>query len=166
MLPELEIDEEDEESIEDLKFRLLEYKKFKDAAQKIKSLYKNKDRLFERSYVTNIVPDFYPGNYLDKDNILLSAKGLVNVLDKFESLRRETILETVSIKEKISNIQKMLSNQVNVRFNSIIENSKSKVDAIVSFLALLELIKQKIVSVKQDGNFEDIEIKLQNKITN
>lgn len=166
LLPELEIDEEDEESIDDLKFRLQEYKKFKDAAQKIKSLYKNKDRLFERSYIANIVPAFYPGDGLDKEALLLSARGLVNILDKFESLRKETILETVSIKEKISNIQEMLSNQVNLKFNNIIENSKSKIDAIVSFLALLELIKQKLVSVKQKDNFADIEIKTQTKITN
>lgn len=166
LLPELEIDEEDEESIEDLKFRLQEYKKFKDVAQKIKALYKNKDRLFERSYITNIVPAFYPGDCLDKETLLLSAQGLVNVLDKFESLRKETILETVSIKEKISNIQEILSSQVDVKFNNIIEKSKSRVDAIVSFLALLELIKQKLVSVKQEDNFADIEIKPQNKITN
>lgn len=166
LLPELEVDEDDEESIDDLKFRLQEYKKFKDVAQKIKTLYKNEDRLFERLYVTNIVPAFYPGNCLDQEALHLSAQGLVNVLDKFESLRKETILETVSIREKISNIQEMLSNQVNVKFNNIIEKSKSKVDAIVSFLALLELVKQKLVSVKQEDNFADIEIMSQNKITN
>lgn len=165
LLPELEMEEEDEESIEELKYRLQEYKRFKEAAQKIKSLYSNKDRLFEKAYIGKINTAFYPGDQLDQDRILLSARGLVNILDKFESLRQESVLETVSIKEKITDIQTMLSSQVEIKFTKIIEKSKSKVDAIVSFLALLELIKQKIISVSQKNNFEDIEIKSQGELT-
>lgn len=164
LLPEIEIEEEDEESIEDLKLRLQEYKRFKEAAQVLAALYKNKDRLFERTYIGNVAHAFYPGEQLDQNAILLAAQGLSRVLDKFERLRKETVRATVSIKEKISDIQSMLSAQTKFRFNSIIEKSKSKVDAIVSFLALLELIKQKLVMVRQSANFSDIEIESSREI--
>ncbi len=164
LLPEIEIEEEDEESIEDLKLRLREYKRFKEAAQVLAALYKNKDRLFERTYIGNVAHAFYPGEQLDQNAILLAAQGLSRVLDKFERLRKETVRATVSIKEKILDIQSMLSAQTKFKFNSIIKKSKSKVDAIVSFLALLELIKQKLVMVRQSANFSDIEIESSREI--
>jgi len=159
LLPELEMDEEEEESIEDLKMRLLEYKRYKEASQKLKEMYNNKDRLFERAGNVGTAKAFYPGDSLDIDSILISAQGLVQNISKLENLRKETIRETVSIKEKIAGIQEMLSQKVNVRFNQIIKKSKSRVDAIVSFLALLELIRQKSVTVSQEKSFSDIEIK-------
>jgi len=165
LLPDLDVDEEEEEeSIEELKLRLQEYKRFKEAAKRIGEIYNNQDRLFGRAYVGNIETAFYPGDQLDRESIFMAAKGLVGILSKFESLRKETILETISIKDKITEIQDMLSRKVKIKFNNIINKSKSKVDAIVAFLALLELIRQKFVLVHQPGNFSDIEIKSQREI--
>ncbi|MBU1178235.1 segregation/condensation protein A [Patescibacteria group bacterium] len=158
LLPELQVDEEDEESIEDLKFRLVEYKRFREAAEKIKTLYGNGQVAFERPINADMRRTFYPGD-ITTDDLLEAAGSLVTALDQFRSLRGKTIKEVVSIKEKIIQIQNLISQEVQCKFSSILAGAENKSEAIVSFLALLELMKQRLVSVVQNKHFGEIEVR-------
>ena len=157
LLPEFQMDEEDEESIEDLKLRLAEYKKFKEAAKKLKELYGNKHTAFERQSTFDLRRTFYPGSLAIND-LSVAGQAVVRALAQFESLQKETIKEVVSIKDKIIHIQNLIAQQAKCGFSSILKGAKNKHEAIVSFLALLELTKQRLVSVTQEGDFGEIEI--------
>ena len=64
--------------------------------------------------------------------------------------------KTVSVKEKIEEIKKLLTKVKNASLFSILKGSRSRTELIVSFLALLELVKQDGILLKQGDNFEDI----------
>lgn len=158
ILPDFKLSEEEKVSSEELAFRLREYKKFKEAAKKIYQMYLSKNVCFEKQ-VHDMPVAFFPGKNLNKESLAASFYDLLRVLKQFEELEKETIRETISIKEKIANLQSLISREVNVKFNTIIKQAKTKLEAIVSFLALLELVRQKIVNVMQKDEFGEIEIK-------
>lgn len=64
----------------------------------------------------------------------------------------------VTIREKIDMISKMLKDVQRASFSSLVKDSKSRLEIVVTFLAMLELIKRYRVQAHQEGLFGDIEI--------
>ena len=60
------------------------------------------------------------------------------------------------MKQKIDQIRSILRQTGEVNFHSLLSDAKNKTEVIVSFLALLELVKMKVISLKQDEGFGDI----------
>jgi chromatin segregation and condensation protein Rec8/ScpA/Scc1 (kleisin family) len=77
----------------------------------------------------------------------------------FEILPEKEIALVVTLEEKISHLQQSLGERVESSFHELIENAENRVEVIVSFLAMLELIKQRFISVEQEKYFSDIRIK-------
>ena len=72
----------------------------------------------------------------------------------------KTVMErTVSIAEKIEAIRALILDQAIISFQSVMGSAKSRTDVIISFLAVLELVKQRTVMVTQNVLFQDISIK-------
>ena len=113
---------------------------------------------FERPINADMRRTFYPGD-ITTDDLLEAAGSLVAALDQFKSLQEETVKEVISVKEKILQIQNLISQEVQCKFSSVLAKAENKSEAIVSFLALLELMKQRLVSVVQDKHFGEIEVK-------
>jgi segregation and condensation protein A len=156
LLPDLEVDEEDEISAEELAARLREYKIFKDQAQVINNLYKDKNFSFEQEMDMEKTTVFYPGKNITLDGLRQAMDSLIVGLNKFKSLAEKTVMQTVSLKEKIAHLQDTITKQAKVKFDDIVKNAKTRLDAVVSFLALLELVKQQSIEVEQDKNFGEI----------
>jgi len=73
-------------------------------------------------------------------------------------------LRAVSIKEKIENIRNRILKEVQMNFTDLIKGSKNRTDVVVTFLGILELVKQRTVVVKQDDKFGEISLtRLDNK---
>ena len=70
----------------------------------------------------------------------------------------------VSIEDKIETIKKMLFDKVRVSFSRLLSQASTKTEIIVSFLAVLELAKQKELVFEQDGLFSEIHIRRQEEI--
>jgi segregation and condensation protein A len=64
----------------------------------------------------------------------------------------------VTIEEKIEELRTKVKKMMRVSFHRYLSESSSKQEMVVAFLALLELVKQRVVSVKQGTLFEDIEL--------
>ena len=62
----------------------------------------------------------------------------------------------VSIKQKIDNIRNILRTHQQLNFNQLFSDTASRTEVIVSFLAILELIKDESVRIKQGGSFEEL----------
>jgi len=73
-------------------------------------------------------------------------------------LPEKSMLRAVSIKEKINYIKNKILNNININFSDLIKESKTRTEVVVSFLSILELVKQKDVIVKQDNMFKEITI--------
>lgn len=158
LLPELKISEEEELSIEELQERLREYKRFKDVAKKLKSLYFNPNTLYEQRFFLEEKRAFFPSENLTLENLVTAYKALLQILEREKGLATEYIKDTISIEKKIAYVKKLILEKVNLHFQELIGKSETKLEAIVTFLALLELVKQRVVKARQKRLFEDIEI--------
>ena len=165
LLPEIEMSEEEELSIEELQERLREYKRFKDVAKKLKVLYFSSNTSFEQRFFLEEKRAFFPSENLTLENLLIAYKALLQILEREKKLATEYIPETISIEEKIAQLEDLILKKVNPRFQELLKHSQTKLESIVTFLALLELVKQRIVKVRQKKLFEDIVLE-RNKIAN
>ncbi|NQV00469.1 MAG: segregation/condensation protein A [Parcubacteria group bacterium] len=166
LLPDLDIEDEEEISAEDLALRLKEYKRFKDQSRKIDEIYKNNKNSFEQEFCLQKSDAFAPGKNLRSKSLYEAMKLIVLSIRKFKDLAKKTVKQTISLKERIIDLQKIISKQAKLKFKNIIDKSQNKMEVVVSFLALLELVKQQIVDVSQDEIFGDILLKKKNKIKN
>ena len=157
LLPYLTADEEEEGNLEE---QLKIYKEFAAAAQTLEGIIRQKR--FTEGRVDSL--------YLHPEIIFTPPKGVTDktmhdffcdVLEQLEPIIRlpnAAIAKAVTLKEKINHLRARLLKKAKLSFRDLIMSSKNKTDVIVTFLALLELVKQEFICVKQDKNFEDIKI--------
>jgi segregation and condensation protein A len=154
LLPELVLEDEDES---DLALQLKMYKEYYDASKVITQMIAVHHFSFSREKpAVSITPVFNPPKSLNQGLLLELFRKVLKDIEPIVELPREVIRRAVSLQEKISNIQQMISREATVQFSNILKNSKSKMEVIVTFLAILELVKQRIVVVRQEEIFEDI----------
>lgn len=153
---------EEEEEIKEFEDQLRMYKEFLEAMKKIEAMIGNKKFMFEREWnrqvvLANLKIFFEPKN-LTASDLSIVFNDLLNRLQPTEKLEEGKLERKINIEEKIVAIQRMLLNRIRVGFNKILAGAKSKTEVIVSFLALLELIKQRQIFAAQNELFEEIEI--------
>ncbi len=159
ILPTLEIEKEDDDVEEDLTEKLLLYKQFKEVAKYLKRLDGAKNQSFTRTLVFSQRIHFFPDPNVFSDILHHNILGVLQALRELDNLPKAKIKEAVSIQEQIDNLQVVLSRQIETRLSDLLANAKNKGDVIITFLALLELIKQKMFTVDQEALFTDITIK-------
>jgi len=76
-----------------------------------------------------------------------------------EQLPEKELLLTVTLEEKIAHFKESITRRVESSFHELIRKAENKVEVIVSFLALLELIKQRFIHVEQKECLSNIHIK-------
>ena len=146
----------------DLVAQLLEYKKYKSIANKLKNLhFENKDSFFRNS--SKVVYDQSPdvSDFLNEVTLYDISKIFKDTVknaptqDSFEIFR-----ETVSLKDQQDFILQQFNNDKILSLKNLVKKLETKLEIIVTFLALLEMIKRSEIICSQKENFEDIEIKL------
>ncbi|MBI3671256.1 segregation/condensation protein A [Candidatus Azambacteria bacterium] len=160
LLPFLELSKEEEEGIDELQERLKEFQKIKKGAELIRELELKKRICYERHSGLRNVVVFLPPKNITKEALcefFLNVKNEI-VLEK-EPLEKAKIEAVISFEETISNIRKRIVDISEEYFHNIIPKDKaSKVNVIMAFLAVLELVKQKFLLVEQEGNFANIKM--------
>ncbi|PKL72348.1 hypothetical protein CVV26_01630 [Candidatus Kuenenbacteria bacterium HGW-Kuenenbacteria-1] len=157
LLPLLNLEEEEE--IQNLENQLKIYKEYFEASKKINEMLLRKNfAFFREKSLKNIIPMFSPPKNLNK-NIL--AEIFTEILKNLEItisplVEQKTMRKVFSIQEKIEQIKNLIFKRSKLSFDYLINSSKSKIEIIVNFLALLELIKQTSVIVSQKENFKEI----------
>lgn len=163
LLPDLEFAPEEEETAYDLTAQLLVYKKYKEVAKFLKKMDARRFQSWTRETEFHDRITFVPD--LDVTSAVLSEalQKLARELKEILKLPEQILTEVVSITQKIEQIQKLITEKVQTTLSSLLKDSKSKTEVIVTFLALLELIKQRILTVEQTEMFADIIIKKNNR---
>lgn len=159
LLPNLELGIEEEESAFDLTEQLIQYKKYKEVAKHLRRLDLTRNQAWTREPDFNDQITFMPDPEVNKHTLAESIKKLANELKEVVRLPQQVMAEVVSITEKIEHIQKLIADKVETSLASLIKEAKSKTEVVVTFLALLELTKQRILTVEQSEIFSDIVIK-------
>ena len=150
---------EEEDPRAELVRRLIEYKAFKEAAGQLQSLESRQRDLFHRPgdmdalQVDSAGERYFEASLFD----LISAFSVV-----LSNIPKETFLEVikehVTVEQKIRDILQLLSEKTSFSVKAVFEQAKSKVEIVVTFLALLELMKTHSILAVQKELFGDIEI--------
>ncbi len=159
ILPTLEIETEEEDAGQDLESRLILYKQFKEVAKYLKKLDSNRKQSWTRLVSFEEKVSFYPDPNITTKELYDAVMLVVLGLKELDNLPKAKIKEAISIQEKIDNLRNSLSLQVETKLSDLIKTAKNKSEVIITFLALLELIKQKIFVADQETLFSDVIIK-------
>ncbi|TSC64087.1 MAG: segregation and condensation protein A [Parcubacteria group bacterium Gr01-1014_106] len=156
LFPDLRLSEEEETSIASLEAQLREYRKFRDAARTLAQQWHAGRTMHGRESFLGFTAAFYPPPQTDGQWFRSTIETVVQNLPKLDVLPHDVLRRVVSLEERINDMQSRLMKEARMSFESMRASTRSKVDVIVSFLALLELVKQRIVAVEQTGAFRDI----------
>lgn len=142
----------------DLESQLRIYKEYLDAAKSIEAMIGKRRFLFVHEKLPHVEIGFAPPKKLDVEQMAEFFRGVIARLEPLVKVPTAVVEKTVSIHEKIRQIQGMIASASKLNFRSVLVTAESKTEIIVSFLALLELVKQRSVSVSQDALWGDIVI--------
>ena len=153
--PEEESEEEDPRW--ELVRQLIEYKKFKDAAAGLHQRELAQEALFSR---ISELPDHQPERPLGEVSVLdliAAFNGVLKRINQREDLR-EIFEENFTVSDKIELVLKMLSGGVPMEFTELFSGIASRAEIVVTFLAVLELIRLKQLKAVQLEPFGKIEL--------
>jgi segregation and condensation protein A len=158
--PDEEVPPEDQEDPRhELVERLIEYQKFKDAALQLKEREEEWMKVFQREPVLEE----------DEGEIYLSDVSLFDLLGALKKILETaapevgTITkETLTVKDKMSSIIEMIKGQETLRFEELFKGSITRAQIIVTFIALLELIRLGLIRAYQEKDFGNIWVIKQN----
>ncbi len=85
------------------------------------------------------------------------CESVLQVVVSQMKLAQRTIRKVISLKEKIAQIVKLLKKVKELKVGSLV-SPQNRAEAVVTFLAVLELVKEKTIHIEQDGLFEEITI--------
>lgn len=156
LLPFFKLTEDEEEDIQDLQKRLEEYKKFKEFGRQIQLLFKKRNFEFSRDPYLGQTAVFYPPKNISAEILGEFFKTIIKRLPKKEILEEEKITKTISLEEVIADLVQKIEERVERAFSEIIASRQSKVEVIVSFLAILELTKRQLIKTRQETVFGEI----------
>ena len=152
LLPSLFVDDE-EVSEESLTRQLAIYRQYMAAGRHLTARLKTRCFLYAREKPLAMeMPTFSPPPSLTSGALHTVFVRLLEDLARYVKPAPEFIKRTVSLQEKIRALRAILDASGKVDFHEILATATSRTDIIVSFLALLELIKQRHVVAWQEGH--------------
>lgn len=162
LLPNLDLGIEEEEVVTDLTAQLLLYKKYREVAKYLKRLdaKRHQSWIHESDFSDRVT--FLPDPEATLPKLIAILRRVALELKEIAELPKQILAEVISITEKIEHIQKLITEKLETSLSNLIQGSKSKMDLIVTFLALLELVKQKALVVEQSEIFDEIMIRKAN----
>jgi len=158
LLPNLTLTEDEEGNIEELESRLTTYKRYKELALNLNKMFGNFLYFANEPKSVNVV--FSPTPEITLTSLKNTLEQtLQNMPQKIEALPKVVVAKMITLEEMIEKLSKRIENSLKTSFNDFSNMGKTeRVNVIVSFLAMLELIKQGMVRVSQEKHFEDIQI--------
>lgn len=150
--------EEDENPEEELKRRLYEYKKYKESTSTFRTLEDKRNNYYTKA------PESFQ-KYVDEKIENDGSVGIFDLLDAFQKLlerqnynkpiNTKITRKELSIKERVAKIRDILKEKKKLKFIELFDDF-SKPYVVVTFLSVLEMTKNKEITIKQDNNFSDI----------
>lgn len=171
LLPSLELTEDETEKIVNLEHRLKLYQIIKNASIDVKNnfgasiIFTPPERIWSD-------PLFSPEETITPSSMELHILDVIaHIPKKAEILPQVEVKKVINIEEMINSLTSRIENAMNLSFKEFskshnAENEQEvKVNIIVSFLAMLELVREGLIDVIQNGVFEDIAIHKQEVLT-
>lgn len=160
LLPPDEVEAEEEENDldtrDELIRRLLEYERFKEAAKELEERERlNRDVFARKVQTTEVASEIS----FDQISIFDLMSAFQRVLDRFPDESVHTvILETVSVRERMTLILDELHRKSSIAFHSLFATASSRIEVVITFLAMLELVRMRAINISQAERLGPIHI--------
>lgn len=169
LIPNLTLTEEEKEDIGALERRLELYKLIKDIGIEIQAKF-GKRIIFPRLETKIEMKVFVPDNQISKDLMLSDVREVLKAMPtEVKPLPEVVVLKVKSLEDTINDLVERVKSSIKMSFKSFSgshgykEGREQKVGVIVSFLAMLELVRQGLIDARQNSDFEDIELETVSK---
>lgn len=156
LIPDLTLSEEETADIDDLKRRLEAYEKVREAARELARVF-GKKPLFSAG-MKPVEPFFAPARDLSTHALADALARVLAAREEVEALPEARVKPMISIEEVMDQLARRVQSAMTLSFKDFAGSEKEKVEIIVSFLALLELVKQGAVVAEQHLQHGDIRI--------
>jgi segregation and condensation protein A len=156
LMPYLKIDEEDAAAAK-LEDQLRVYQEFVAAAAKLEERYLT-HVMYRRPFVKqrSTLTGFVPARNVSAASLHEAFKVVLKRLEPFFALQETSMERTKSVEERMDELKSVIAARANLRFRDVIAGAGSKVEIVVSFLALLELLRRKHIVATQEHHEADI----------
>lgn len=159
LLPVTDTEEDEEEEADpraELVRRLLEYQRFKDAADQLE----RRELLTRDVFVRSAAPaEETPAPGFRELSVFELLTALKRVLDRLpKDVVHEVLLEKITVREKMTLLLDQLRAQGKILFESLFAEVKSRMEVVVTFLAMLELVKVRAIRIFQEEATGPIQI--------
>lgn len=163
LLPTLELTQDEEAEIKDLKKQLAEYKKFKEFSIVLGKIALRRRICYSREGFSGVKSIFFPPEDINAFDLKKYFQLILSEIPVIEKLGEEIVSEVITLEEKINELQSVLRRRMEATFADIASQAKDKIEVIISFLAMLEMVKQRIIEVEQGELFKEIKLKVKNR---
>ena len=157
LLPREEEEIEEVDPRMDLIRRLQEYERYKQAAENIDSLPRIDRDLHRAAAGLPVIDKVKADPVVDLNDVLIALSRVLRRADMFG--HHHIHLETLSTREKMSDILANLSNSEFVSLTSLLTKGEGRLGVVVTFLAIMELMKDSLVEIVQTDSFGPIHLK-------
>lgn len=156
LLPTLTLTEEEQASVEDLESRLKIYQRMKELSEHIKTRF-GANILHAKSITRQATVVFTPDKDTNLVSLLHALRGALINLPKKEFVPEVVVKQVISIEEMIDKLTDRISSSLRMSFKDFAGvGREEKVNVIVGFLAMLELVKNGIINATQHDDHGDI----------
>ncbi len=158
LMPYLQVKDEDA-GVDELEEQLRIYKEFVDAAKLLEERFGG-TVMHQRPFVKIVreAPRFAPPQSLSAGVIEEVYRNVLKRLEPFFALQETSMERVKSVEERIEEMRHALASRATISFKDVVGGARSKMDVVVSFLALLELLRRSTITARQDDAFGDIEL--------
>ena len=156
LLPVLSLTSEEQVSIDDLEVRLKVLDRYKSVARNLLSVH-NQRPVFTRRNVRKMQVIFSPLAGMSTASLL---EGMQHVLRNLPELRprlaEATVEKVISLDDMMTRLTERINRGIQISFRQFSDSPQGRVNLIVSFLAMLELVRQGVIRVEQEHRHGDI----------
>lgn len=149
---------DDDEPMTDLAEHLKIYKEFRDASLALEQRVSAQAFAMPRPVraAQFEIVEFAPPKHITTEDLHDLYVGVVDRLETVIKIPQAAIRKAITLKEKITALYTVLRQHQRVNFSSLISDSTDRMNIVLTFLAILELVKQNSVAVEQTEQFSDI----------
>lgn len=161
LLPQQIVEEDTyEEEPTNIIDRLIEYKKYKEITEEFRDLEEKRQEIFTK--IPSNYDEYLDGPLIKNSNF--SIEDLLSIMNKFldrkeleKPLNTTITTKEYSIRERINNIKSILKEKKQITLHDLFE-IKEKSFIVITFLSILEMVKNNEINMIQNKNFDDIVI--------
>ena len=163
LLPRTEVEgEEPDDPRTELVERLIEYKRFKEASYELDDLEEIRSKVYKRKYFDYLrqEEDISDEAFLDQVTLFDLMVAFRKALDNMPKVTYHEVRKIeITVEQQAEYILNKLKTSRVVLFQDIMREIKEKIVLIVTFVSMLELVRNKKIIVRQSKVFDDIRIK-------